>query len=901
MIENTTGQPTGILPPRGVVPMQAPLPMAMEIHIEGEVEPPAEEDKENAFNANLAEELDEENPGVLQTLASDLLKDIDNDLQARKDWEEMCKEGLKLMGLKIENRTEPWTGACGVYHPMITEATLKFQSETIMETFPAMGPAKTKIVGRVTPRKEEAAARVAEDMNYQLTEVMIEFRPEHERMLWNLAAAGSAFKKVYMDTALGRQTSIFIPAEDVILPYAYTDMNTCFRVVHRMRKTKQEIIRLQKDGFWRDFDVGDPPKPGGTTNSGSTLQEKKDKEAGVSNIFDERFIVFECLVDLDLEGYEDTNDEGEKTGIALPYVVTILDSTKTILSIRRNWKENDELKLKRQHFVHYVYVPGFGAYGFGLFHLIGGFAKNATSIMRQLVDAGTLSNLPGGLKSRGLRIKGDDTPIGPGEFRDVDLGSGAIKDNIMMLPYKEPSQVLAALLETIVNEGRRMSATADMKISDMSNQAPVGSTLAILERTLKVLTSVQARVHYSFKQELRLIAEIVRDCTPDDYDYDVEAEQGRRAKYDDYRYVEIIPVSDPNAATLSQRVVQYQAVMQMAQTAPQIYDLPELHKRMLIVLGVQHAEKLIPTKDDLKPTDPVAENMQILAGKPVKVFASQDHQAHLQVHMAAQQDPLIMAVIGQNPQAQAILAAMEAHKADHIGYEYRTQMSQMLGIPSPDPYDENAEPISPEAEIQLSRRMAQAAPHLLAKSRAIAAQQQAQKNAQDPVLQAELIDQQVKQGELQRKQRLDQANVALEQQKLQLAARKLEIEAQQKGVDPQTMQLDQAKKQQEIALEAQAAQRKAALETAQATGRMGLEQRKAEEASQIDHARTSADLTARQRQEQRAQEQHNTTLHITRQRAAEQSRQAEEKHKADLKARAQAAARQKAGNTKEKK
>jgi hypothetical protein len=535
------------------------------------------------FYNNIAEDIDE---SELQSLGAELLAYVQDDLDSRKDWEKTYKEGLVLLGLKYEERTEPWDGACGVFHPMITEAVVRFQSETIMETFPAQGPVKTKIIGKDTRKKEEAAARVKEDMNYELTERMPEFRMEHERMLWNLPATGSAFKKVYFDPSLQRQTSVFVPAEDIIVAYGTVSMESAERVTHRMYKTSNEIRKLQVAGFYRDIELGEPSK------LKNELQEKKDKESGMSSINDDRYALYEIHANLDLPGYEDMEDD-EPTGIAIPYVITVLDGTNDILSIRRNYYEDDDTKKRRDHFVHYVYIPGFGFYGFGLFHLIGGFAKSATSIMRQLVDAGTLSNLPGGLKSRGLRIKGDDTPIAPGEFRDVDVGAGALRDNILPLPYKEPSATLYQLLGTIVEEGRRFAATADMKISDMSAQAPVGTTLALLERMLKVMSAVQARVHYAFKHELKLLSAIIRDYTDDDYDYD-PASGPRVAKRADYDMVEIIPVSDPNAATMSQRVVQYQAVIQLAQMAPQVYDIPALHRQMLEVLGIRNAAKLVP-------------------------------------------------------------------------------------------------------------------------------------------------------------------------------------------------------------------------------------------------------------------------------------------------------------------
>lgn len=759
-------------------------PESVTIGIDGmeiEIEPGAETAEE--FGANLAEFMEDSD---LRGLATDLLDSIQDDKNSRTEWEETYKEGLKLMGLQYEERTEPWDGASGVFHPMITEAVVRFQSETIMETFPAQGPVKTKILGNVTPVKEEAAQRVQHDMNYVLTEEMVEFRPEHEKMLWNLAPTGSAFKKVYFDPALGRQVSVFVPAEDVLLPYGMTDMQTSPRITHRMRVVPNDMRRSQLSGFYRDITLGDPAQ------KSDGIQEAKDKETGFTAINDDRYLVYECLADLDLKGYEDTDKGGAATGLALPYVVTLTDEGE-VLAIRRNWREDDDLKKKRQHFVHYMYIPGFGSYGYGLFHLIGGFAKSATSLMRQLIDAGTLSNLPGGLKSRGLRIKGDDTPISPGEWRDVDVGSGPIRDNILPLPYKEPSATLYQLLNTVVEEGRRFAATADIKVSDMSNQAPVGSTLAILERTLKVMSAVQARVHYALKQELRLIADIMRENCVDSYAYEVDAVEGRSARSGDYAMVDIIPVSDPNAATMSQRVVQYQAVIQMAQMAPQIYDMPQLHRQMLTVLGIKNVEKLIPTEDDQKPVDPVTENMSILAGKPVKAFAFQDHEAHITVHTAAMQDPVMAQVMGQNPQAAVMQQAMASHIAEHVGFAYRNRMQEALGIPLPNAKDG----LAPDMERQLSQALAQAAPRVLNQSKATVAQQQAQQNAQDPLIQMQMKDQQLKEQELQRKALKDKADAQLAGQKLQLErdmaqaeiglkTRELELEAAKVDADTRT-------------------------------------------------------------------------------------------------------------------
>jgi hypothetical protein len=737
------------------------------------------------FYNNIAEEIDE---SELQSLGAELLAYVQDDLDSRKDWERTYKEGLVLLGLKYEERTEPWDGACGVFHPMITEAVVRFQSETIMETFPAQGPVKTKIIGKDTRQKEEAAARVKEDMNYELTERMPEFRMEHERMLWNLPATGSAFKKVYFDPSLQRQTSVFVPAEDIIVAYGTVGLESAERVTHRMYKTSNEIRKLQVAGFYRDIELGEP------TRSKNELQEKKDKESGMSSINDDRYVLYEIHANLDLPGYEDMEDD-EPTGIAIPYVITVIEGTNDVLSIRRNYYEDDDTKKRRDHFVHYVYIPGFGFYGFGLFHLIGGFAKSATSIMRQLVDAGTLSNLPGGLKSRGLRIKGDDTPIAPGEFRDVDVGSGALRDNILPLPYKEPSATLYQLLGTIVEEGRRFAATADMKISDMSAQAPVGTTLALLERMLKVMSAVQARVHYAFKHELKLLSAIIRDYTDDDYDYD-PASGPRVAKRTDYDMVEIIPVSDPNAATMSQRVVQYQAVIQLAQMAPQVYDIPALHRQMLEVLGIRNAAKLVPMEDDQTPKDPITENMNALKLKPLKAFMYQDHTAHIQTHMNMMNDPAVAALIGQNPQASLIVGALQAHIAEHLGYQYRRQVQDAIGTPLPGPEEK-----IPEAmEVQISKMVAEGSQIVLAQSLQAKAQQQALQNAQDPIMMAEMQKLQIQQAEVQRKAQKDQADTQIKMLQLQLdqlkAQQQTELEGARLGVEIEASQSEMELKRQ---------------------------------------------------------------------------------------------------------
>ena len=695
-----------------------------------------EEDDE--FSENLAEVLETDE---LESLAGDLLGDFQDDIDSRKDWMKTYVDGLELLGMKIEERSEPWEGACGVYHPLLSEALVKFQAETVMETFPASGPVKTKIIGKETPSKRDAAERVRDDMNYQLTEVMTEYRPEHERMLWGLGLAGNAFKKVYYDPSLGRQVSIFVPAEDVVVPYGASNLESSPRVTHVMRKTKNELRRLMVAGFYRDIDLPEPE------NSLDDIEKSIAEKMGFRATTDDRYKILEMQVYLDLPGYEDTDEKGKKTEIGLPYIVTIEKTSQEVLAIRRNWRPEDETYQKRNHFVHYPYIPGFGFYAFGLIHLIGAFAKSGTSIIRQLVDAGTLSNLPGGLKTKGMRVKGDDTPIAPGEFRDVDVAAGTIRDNILPLPYKEPSQVLLALMNQIVEEGRRFAAAADLKIADMSANSPVGTTLAILERTLKVMSAVQARIHYAMKQELKLLKDIIRDYTPDSYSY-TPVEGTPRAKKSDYDDVDVIPVSDPNSATMAQKVVQYQAVMQMAAANPQIYDMVELNRQMLEVLGIKNVGKLVPSAEDQKPKDPVSENMAILNMKPVKAFIYQDHQAHIQVHMSAMQDPKIAAIIGQNPRAQVMQAALMAHINEHVAFEYRKQIEEMLGVPLPEMDKELPE----EVEVEVSRMMAAAAGKLLQKDQAEAAQQQAQQAAQDPIVQMQQAELQLKAKELQLKQ-----------------------------------------------------------------------------------------------------------------------------------------------------
>ena len=737
-------------------------PEAVRIGVDGmmiELEP--REPRAEDFDANLAEFMDE---GELQMIAGDLLGEYDSDLASRKEWLDTYVKGLKILGIRYEERTEPWPGACGVFHPLLMESAVKFQSETIMETFPAAGPVKTKIIGRETAEKRDSAIRVADDMNYQLTEKMKEYRPEHERLLLSLALSGNAFKKVYFDPSLNRQVAIYIPAEDIVVPYGAANLETAERVTHRMRKTKNELRKLQYAGFYRDVDLGEPIR------TMDEVEKQKAEDQGFSATADDRFQLLEMHVNLDLKDYPDVDKDNNETGIALPYVVTIEKGTGTVLAIRRNWREDDELKLRRQHFVHYGYIPGFGFYYFGLIHLIGGHSKAATSLLRQLVDAGTLSNLPGGLKSRGLRIKGDDTPIAPGEFRDVDIPSGAIRDNILPLPYKEPSQTLSLLMDKIIEEGRRFAAVSDLKVSDMSSQAPVGTTLAILERVLKVMSAVQARIHYAMKQEFKLLAGIIRDHTPEEYSYEPEI-GSRRAKKSDYDDVDVIPVSDPNAATMSQKVVQYQAVLQLSQTAPQLYDLPYLHRQMIETLGIRNANKLVPMKDDLKPLDPISENMGFMTGKPTKAFIYQDHEAHMAVHTSLLQDPKIMQMLGQNPQGQALIAAVQAHIMEHMAFQYRREIEKQLGASLP-PMSEGDEEgddqrLPPEIEVQLSQLAAAAAARVLQKDQAEMQAQQIAQQMQDPLIQMQQMDLQIKQMQAQTKQMQVQMDTQLKMAELQ--------------------------------------------------------------------------------------------------------------------------------------
>ena len=769
-------------------------PEAVHIGI-GDMKIDIEPEGDSEFSKNLAEDMDEQE---LMTLGSDLVGLFEADVNARKDWADTYVQGLKLLGLKYEETTEPWAGACGVFHPMLSEAVVRFQSEAIMETFPSSGPVKTQIIGKETQAKKEASIRVSEDMNYKLMDQMTEYRPEHEKLLWNLPLAGSAFKKVYFDPSMGRQVAMFIPAEDFVVPYGASSLDNAERMTHVMRKTKNDVKKLMVAGFYRDVDLGEPMAVL------DDIEKRKAEEQGFSATNDNRFRILEMHVDYDLPGYEDEKD-GEPTGVALPYVITIEKSTGKVLAIRRNWLEDDILNSKRIHFVHYQYVPGFGFYGYGLIHLIGGYARSATTMLRQLIDAGTLSNLPGGLKSRGLRVKGDDTPISPGEFRDVDVPSGTIKDNVMLLPYKEPSQTLSMLFQNVVTEGRNFVSAGDLQVSDMGGNAPVGTTLAILERTLKVMSAIQARLHYSMKQEFKLLKHIIADYTPEEYDY--EPEEGEAsAKKADYDDVEVIPVSDPNASTMAQKIVQWQAVMQLAQQAPQLYNLPFLHRQMVETLGIKNAAKLIPMSDDQKPADPVTENQNILMMKPVKAFSYQDHESHIAVHQAAMQDPKIIALLQNNPQAQQLAATMMAHINEHAGFQYRKEIEKQMGMALPkqhmnDMNEEEDENMSPEVEYQMSQQLAQAAQALLQQNKQQAAQQAAQQQAQDPIIQMQMQELQIKQQEQQRKATKDQTDAQIKMQQLQLEAQRIQSQAKTAALQTTmntTVQAEKLKHQQRV-------------------------------------------------------------------------------------------------------
>jgi hypothetical protein len=807
-------------------------PEAVHIGIDGlEIDLEPREETAEDFDANLAEYMDE---SELDSLGSELVDDFEKDMRDRKEWVQTYIEGLKLLGLRYEERTEPWNGACGVFHPMLTESVVRFQAEGITETFPASGPVKTTIIGKETPEKKDSALRVQADMNYQLTEVMTEYRPEHEKMLWNLPITGSAFKKVYFDPSLGRQVAMFIPAEDIVVPYGASSLERAERITHVMRKTENDVLKLIEAGFYRDVELGTP------TGELEDIEKQKAEEQGLSGIQDDRYRILEMNVNLNLKGFEHKNKNDEETGIALPYVVTIEKGTGKVLGVRRNWYEGDKLHLKRQHFVHYQYIPGFGFYGYGLIHLIGGYAKSATMLIRQLVDAGTLSNLPGGLKTRGLRIKGDDTPIAPGEFRDVDVPGGSIRDNILPLPYKEPSQTLYALFQQIVQEGRQFASSGDMNVSDMSAQAPVGTTLALLERQLKVMGAVQSRMHYSMKQEFKLLKAIIADYAPEDYPYEPE-EGSPSAKRSDYDNVDVIPVSDPNASTMAQKVVQYQAALQLAQSAPQLYNLPLLHRQMLEVLGIKNAEKLVPIDDDMLPIDPVQENQNLLTAQPVKAFIQQNHQAHIAVHMSMIQNPKIMQLVQMNPQGQAIMAAAMAHINEHIAFDYRLQVEQAMGIPLPPmPTDsEDAPNVPPQIADQIAMMSAQASQQLMQRDQQQAQQAAAQQQMQDPVVQMQMQELQLRQQDLQLKAQKQAMEAQAKEQQLQIEAARI---AAQKEIAAM-----------QVAATSAANKEKLVRQTALDTAKLGVDAAKHRE--QMAHQRQQQTAQQRHQAQQQAMQQ----------------------------------------------
>ena len=753
--------------------MEEEADLSTEIEFEGDPEGEITEvitveisEMENPFYDNLAETIADDDPQVLAQVASNLSEDFEGDLSARKDWLQTYADGMELLGLKIEDRSEPWAGACGVFHPLLSEALVKFQAETVMETMPPGGPVKTKIIGKETKENKRASINVAANMNYYIQEKMPEYRGEHERMLWGLGLAGNAFKKVYYDPATCRPASIYVPAEDMVVPYGASSLDDAERVTHVMRKTENDVRKLQVSGFYRDIELD---KPG--VGYLDDIEKKIAENMGFSATSDDRYKILEFHVNIDLKGYEDKDEKGKETGIALPYIVTLERTSNEILAIRRNWMENDPKKMKRQHFVHYPYIPGFGFYAFGLVHLLGSFAKSGTSLIRQLVDAGTLSNLPGGFKTKGMRVKGDDSPIQPAEFRDVDLASGSIRENILPLPYKEPSQVLFSLMQNIVEEGRRFASIADLKVSDMSSQSPVGTPLAILERTLKVMSSVQARVHAAMKQEFKILAKIIRDDTPTSYAYD-PASGEPQVKQADYDMVEVVPVSNPNSSTMAQRVVQYQTVMQLAQGSPQIYDMPELHRQMLETIGIENVGKIIPSEDEQKPQDPVFENMNLLNGKPVKAFMYQDHESHIKVHMNAKQDPYIQDILKNNPAAPGMDAAAQAHIAEHVAFLYRAKLEEQLGVTLPSTEEKLPEGI----EVQLSKLVAEASDQLLQQNQQRAAQEQALEKAQDPVVQMQQAELELKYADLERKSNKDKTDAELKGAQVGLDAARIQSE-----------------------------------------------------------------------------------------------------------------------------
>ena len=732
-------------------------------------DPNSKEIDDIEFDSNLAEYIED---NVLKAIGSDLIGAYTGDKDSRSEWEETYTKGLDQLGLKIEERTTPWSGACGVFHPMLSEAVIRFQSQSITEMFPAAGPVRTKIVGKITEAKEKQSQRVEDYLNYLLTHEMSEYRTETEKMLFSLPLAGSAFRKVYFDPSLDRPSSLFVPAEDVVVNYGASDLETCERATHVMRKSSNSVRKMQVNGFYRDIDIPDG------SQKNSDITKKYNEITGESDTYnyDQSHTILEMQVDLDLEGFEDTDENGEETGIAIPYVVTIDYPSGIILSIRRNYYEDDDKKLRRMHFVHYQYLPGLGFYGFGLIHMIGGLAKSATSILRQLVDAGTLSNLPGGLKARGLRIKGDDTPIMPGEFRDVDVPGGAIRDNITFLPYKEPSATLFALLGNIVEEGRRFASMADMNVSDMNSQAPVGTTLALLERNQKVMTAVQARLHASMRKEFNILVGIVRDFTDPSYPYETDEEEFIKAEdFDDK--VDVLPVSDPNAATMAQRIIQYHAAMQLAQSAPDMYNLPELHRQMLNVLGIEDVEDIIPDVNNIKPVDPVTAVQNIINGIPVKAFIDQDHEAHIVVITSAQQNPEMQQLIGQSPNAPSILAAGSAYINEHLAMQYRKEIEREMGVELPP----EGEPLPADVEKRISSLVAQAAQRVLGTSQAQAEQERVQEQQKDPLIQAKEREVAIKEEQAKAKIKIDEGRLMLDATKAKVNKELQEARLKQEG------------------------------------------------------------------------------------------------------------------------
>jgi hypothetical protein len=717
---------------------------------------------------NLAEYMDD---GDLSSIAADLISDFDNDLNTRAEWEKAYIQGLDLLGLKIDERTTPWPGACGVFHPVLTEAVIRFQAQTIMEVFPSSGPVETKIVGKADEEVLKQAQRVKQEMNYMVTEKMRDYRSETEQLLFRLPLAGSAFRKVYYDTVNMIPAAVFVPAEDFVVAYGTTDLAACPRYTHVTRMYPNELRKLQVSGFYRDIDIPEP------TPDYSSLQKKYDKVKGEtpSVTDDPRHAILEMCVDLDLPGFEDED------GLELPYVVTIEKSSREVLAIRRNWKEGDTTFAKRQYFVHYQYLPGLGFYGTGLIHLIGGIAKSATSILRQLVDAGTLSNLPGGLKARGLRIKGDDNPIMPGEFRDVDVASGSIRDSITFLPYKEPSSVLYQLLGNLVDEGRRIGSIAEMDVGNSNPEAPVGTTLALLERSMKVMSAVQARVHQSLSREFQLIADVIREYMPPEYEYAVSETDvnpySRQADFDGR--VDIIPVSDPNASTMAQKVMQYQAAIQLSQNAPEgMYNTEVLHKQMLHALNVPNIDLILPPKDQAVSTDPVTENMHVMSGKAIQVFPDQDHDAHIKVHTAFMQDPIYQQFVSQNPNAQQFVGAIQSHLAEHFAYSYRRQIELKLGVSLP----QMGQQLPPDVENDIAKLAAVAADRLLQQHNA--EQELAKQDPNDPLTVMQREELAIKRDAVKVKELVAETDALYKENKLEIEAAKLLDQRNQPVIEP---------------------------------------------------------------------------------------------------------------------